>query len=1002
MNLMAAATSSTQIALNWTPSTDNVGVTAYYVERCSGASCSSFVQIATTGGATTYSDSSVVPSTSYSYRIRATDAAGNLSAYSNTALATTSAAAAIVVTVSPSTANVQAGIGTQAFAATLTNDTQSKGVTWSVSGAGCAGTACGTLSNVTNTSVTYNAPSNQPSPATVTVTATSVADPTRSTSASVTVLAAVSVSVSPPTASVQQSQSQGFTASVSNDPGSLGVTWSLAGSGCSGAACGTLSNVTTASVTYTAPATLPSPATVTLTATSKSDGTKTNASTITLATAAAIVVTVSPPTAGVGTRATRNFTVTVQNDSQNKGVGWSVSGSGCSGSACGTLSNVTTSSVTYNAPVTVPNPATATLTATSVADGTKSGTATITMIAVSTNIAVSVSPKRGGLVTSQTLAITATLTNDTGNAGVTWSTTGGSFPTLNSTSATFMAPATPGVVTITAASVADPSKTATATIGVTNLTGVTTYLNSNNRQGANTQEYALATSGVTAVDSANFGKLFSCTVDGPIYAQPLWVAGVSIAGKTHNLVLVATQHDSVYAFDADANPCMPLWQASLIDTAHGAASSSETWVTSNDNDCTDIYPDIGIVGTPVIDPNTQTLYVVSKSKNASSTNFYQRIHALDLAIGNEKFSGPTTISASVSGTGSGSSGDSVSFDPLLNNQRSALLLSNGHVIIAWASHCDTGAYHGWVMSYNASSLAREAVLNLSPNGINSGVWMSGNGPASDSGGNIYFATGNGTFDANGDYGDAIMKLGPPSGGSFPVLSYFRSYTLLSPDNADIDQGSGGLLLLPAVGSHNYLVQAGKDGIVYLADQSSLGGYSSSSNNVVESFRLSAIGSGVWGSPTYWNGSVYFGASQDPSGPTDPARAFSFDTSSTAMLSTSPTSVTTGLFGYPGPTLSISANGTSNGIAWALENLGFCTDQSTRCGPAILHAYDASNLATEFWNSSQNPADTAGNAVKFTVPTVVNGKVYVGTRGNDTGSGGASIPGELDVYGLKPN
>jgi hypothetical protein len=628
--------------------------------------------------------------------------------------------------------------------------------------------------------------------------------------------------------------------------------------------------------------------------------------------------------------------------------------------------------------------------------------------AVSTNITVSVSPKRGGLVTSQTLAISATLTNDTGNAGVTWSTTGGSFPTMNSTSATFMAPATPGVVTITAASVADPSKTATATIGVTNLTGVTTYLGGNARQGANTQEYALTTSGVTAVNSANFGKLFSCTVDAPIYAQPLWVAQLTISGGTHNVVFVATQHDSVYAFDADANPCTPLWQASLIDTAHGAASSSETWLTSNDNDCTDIVPEIGIVGTPVIDPNTQTLYVISKSKNASSTTFYQRIHALDITTGAEKFSGPTPISATVPGTGVGSSGGNVSFDPLLNNQRSALLLSNGHVIVDWGSSCDNGAYHGWVMSYGASSLAQEAVFNTSPDGINSGVWMSGNGPASDSSGNIYFAIGNGTFDAagtaapNDDYGDAVLKLGPPSGGSFPVLSYFRSYTLISPDYADTDQGSGGVLLLPTVGSFDYLVQAGKDSNVYLADQASLGGYSSSSNNVVESFSLSAIGSGVWGSPTYWNGSVYFGASQDGQGPTDPARAFSFDTSSTAMLSTSPTSVTTGLFAYPGPTLPVSANGTSNGIAWALENFGFCTDLSTGCGPTILHAYDATNLATEFWNSSQNPADTAGNAVKFTVPTVVNGKVYVGTRGNDTGSGGTSIPGELDVYGLTPN
>jgi hypothetical protein len=771
-------------------------------------------------------------------------------------------------------------------------------------------------------------------------------------------------------------------------------------------ACGTLGNVTTTSVTYTAPATLPSPATVTLTATSKRDGTKSSTATITLTTASAIVVTVSPTTASVDTSATRNFTVTVQNDSQNKGVGWTVSGSGCSEAACGTLSNVTTSSVTYNAPVTLPNPATVTLTATSVADGTKSGTATITVTAVSTNITVSVTPERGGLVTSQSLALSAALTNDTGNAGVTWSTSGGTFPTMNSTSATFMAPATPGVVTITAASVADPSKTATATIGVTNLSGVTTYLGSNNRQGANTQEYALTTSGVTAVNSTNFGKLFSCTVDAPIYAQPLWVAQMTISGGTHNVVFVATEHDSVYAFDADANPCTQLWQASLIDTAHGA--SNETWVSSGDTNCNNISPDIGIVGTPVIDPNTQTLYVVSKSKNSSSTTFYQRIHALDITTGNEKFSGPTTISATVPGTGVGSSGGNVSFDPLLNNQRSALLLTNGHVIVEWASHCDNGAYHGWIMSFSASSLAQEAVFSTTPNGINGGLWMSGNGPATDASGNLYVAIGNGTFDVgitapNDDYGDAILKLGPPSGGTFPVLSYFRSNALPLPDNPfDIDQGSGGLLLLPTVGSHNYLVQAGKDGNVYLADQTSLGGFSSSSNNVVQSFNLSETGAGVWGSPAYWNGNIYFAVANDDAGPTDPLRAFSFDTTSTATLLTSPTSVSTEIFGFPAPTPPISANGTSNGIVWALDNLPYCTDDSISCGSVILHAYDATNLATEFWNSSQNPADTAGNAVKFTVPMVANGKVYVGTRGNDTGSGGTSVPGELDVYGLKPN
>ena len=286
--------------------------------------------------------------------------------------------------------------------------------------------------------------------------------------------------------------------------------------------------------------------------------------------------------------------------------------------------------------------------------------------------------------------------------------------------------------------------------------------------------------------------------------------------------------------------------------------------------------------------------------------------------------------------------------------------------------------------------------------------MSGNGPAADSSGNIYLATGNGTFDANTggpDYGDSIIKLGPPNGGTFPIASYFTPLNQASLESSDGDQGSGGVLLLPTVGTKNYLVQAGKDGNIYVADRTNLGGYSTSANNVVQQVS-GQIPGGLWGSPTYWNGNVYFGAAQDPLASSDPLRAFSFDTMTTGLLSTSPTSNTssTKIFGFPGPTAPVSSNGTSNGIVWALDNAQYCTSQSPGCGPAILHAYDATNLATELWKSTQGSGNTAGNAVKFTVPTVANGKVYVGTRGNNTGGSASSttIPGELDVYGLLPN
>jgi len=613
------------------------------------------------------------------------------------------------------------------------------------------------------------------------------------------------------------------------------------------------------------------------------------------------------------------------------------------------------------------------------------------------SITVSVSPRRGGLTTSQTLPVTATLTNDSTNAGVVWSftstgsTSGGGFVPTTSTSGnavTFTAPTAAGVVTITATSVADGSKLATAAIGVTDLTGVTTYLNGNSRQGGNLQEYALATSGPTTVNSTNFGKLFSCAVDAAVYAQPLWVANVSISGVLHNVVYVATRRNTLYALDADNSSCQNVWGG-----AKNLNPSGQTWVTSGDVGCGDLQPDIGIVSTPVIDLSSNTIYVVTKSKTASgTTTFHQMLHALDLATGAEKFSGPKEISATAIGNGNGSMGGVLKFDPKINNQRPALLLENGHIIITWASHCDAGAYTGWVMSYSASSLAQEAVLNVAPNGIRAGIWMSGNGPAADSSGNIYFATGNGSFDANSgsspnnDYGDSIMKLAPPSGGTFAVLSYFTPDNQASLNAGDTDQGSGGLLLLPTVTAGSYLVQAGKDGNIYLADRvNGLGGYHSSTNNVVQELS-GQIPGGMWSSPTYWNGNIYFGpASDGGSGAT--LRAFSFNSGGSGLLSTSPTSKSAHTFNFSGPTPPVSSSGTTNGIVWALDNSQWGSSCGSTTSCQYLYAYDATNLATLLYsNIGQN---TGSGAVKFVVPTVANGKVYVG--GQKT----------LTVYGLLP-
>ena len=600
-------------------------------------------------------------------------------------------------------------------------------------------------------------------------------------------------------------------------------------------------------------------------------------------------------------------------------------------------------------------------------------------------IAVSVSPKAGGLVVQQAISLTATVTNDTPAKGVQWSATAGNFSAAASASGTpvtYTAPTAPGVYTVTATSVSDNTSIANVTFGVTDLTGVFTYLNDNSRSGQNLKEYALTTANVR---TASFGKVFSCSVDAAIYAQPLWVAGLSIGGAVHNVVYVATQHDTLYAFDADSSACTNVWgnPVSLLP-------AGETFVSSSDVACGDLQPDIGIVGTPVIDPASGTLYVVTKTRATNGSGLHQRLHALDIHTGVEKVA-PKEIAATVAGTGGGSAGGLVSFDPLLNNQRPALLLENGHVIISWASHCDLGQYHGWVMSYNAATLTQEAVWNATPDGILGGIWISGGGPAADANGNIYVVTGNGDWDGNSNFGDSIVKLGPPAAGIFPVLDYFTPNDQATLEGNDTDLGSGGAMLLPDLSSglhQHLLVQSGKDGRIFLVDRDSMGKYNAGSNHVVQEVD-NALPGGIWGSPTFWNGYVYYGAANDNGNPnSDPLRAFPFDSvQSPGLLSTSPSSQSAKIFGYSGPTSPISSTGTSNGIVWALDNSNWGISTA-----AVLYAYDATNLNTMLFNSAQaaGSADQGGNAVKFTVPTVANGKVYVG---------GAST---LTVYGLRPN
>jgi hypothetical protein len=634
---------------------------------------------------------------------------------------------------------------------------------------------------------------------------------------------------------------------------------------------------------------------------------------------------------------------------------------------------------------------------------TKSVTLTMTINPPSVN-SVAVSPSRAGLTVTQTLSVSAT-TND--NAGVTWSVSpaGGSFSpasSLNGAPVTFTAGATAGVYTLTATSVTDTTHSASLTVGVTDLPGVYTYHNDLARDGANTREYALTPANV---NTSSFGKLFSCTVDGAVYTQPLWVANLSVGGAVHNVVFVATQHDTLYAFDADANPCTQLWKVSLIDTGHGA-TAGETAVPAGTPDYlvglapgpeNAITPEIGVTGTPVIDPAAAILYVVAKSVDAGRTNFFQRLHAIDLATGNEKSGSPLSIAASYPGSGDG--GTTVAFSPRWEHQRAGLALVNGTVYVAWGSHDDVLPWYGWIVgyTYNGSAFAQSAALNVTPNVGEGGIWMGGGAPSADANGHLYLLTGNGAFDVTNttgptnDYGDCFLQL--DSG--LAVSSWFTPSDQANDFANDLDFGSGGsaLVLNLSTGPQHLVIGGGKDGVLYLLNGDTMGG--SGDPNAWQYFSL---GNAIFATAAFWNNTLYIA----PVGA--PMLAYAFNTS-TNLFNTTQTSQSAATFGFPGATPSVSANGAaSNGIVWGIDSTSSCTGEALTCGPSVLHAYSATDLTTELWNNSMVGADTAGNAVKFTVPTVANGKVYVGTRGNNTGGtlGSTTISGELDIYGLKPN
>jgi len=509
-------------------------------------------------------------------------------------------------------------------------------------------------------------------------------------------------------------------------------------------------------------------------------------------------------------------------------------------------------------------------------------------------------------------------------------------------------------------------------------TDVLTYHNDNGRTGQNLNEEILTPANV---NTNHFGKLWVLNADGLVDAQPLYAAGVTIPLKgVHNVVFVATENDSVYAYDADSTNLF--WHVSVL----GANE-----VPSDNRGCDQVAPEIGITATPVIDrqlgPNG-TIFVVAMSKDGSG-NYYQRLHALDLATGTNQLP-PVTVTAQYPGTGDDHVGTNVVFDPAQYKERCGLLLLGGVIYTAWASHCDVRLYTGWIIGYDEHTLAQTSVLNITPNGSQGAIWMSGAGLAADTASNIYFLVGNGTFDTTlttngfpslGDYGNAFMKLSTTNN-QLAVADYFDMNNTVSESGADTDLGSGGALVLPdmldAQGHIRQLaVGAGKDNNLYLVDRTNLGKFNPVNDSAIYQELDGVLPGGVWAMPAYFNGTLYYGSVGSY------LKAFPF----VYARLTNSSSQTAFSFNYPGTTPAISANGNSNGIVWAVEN----------AAPAVLHAYAATNLAEEFYYSSQVPGgrDNFGSGNKYITPTIASARVYVGT------TTGVGVLGLLDQSTLTP-
>ena len=519
---------------------------------------------------------------------------------------------------------------------------------------------------------------------------------------------------------------------------------------------------------------------------------------------------------------------------------------------------------------------------------------------------------------------------------------------------------------------------------------VLTQHNDNTRAGFDNQESVLTTANV---NSSSFGTLFTLPVDDQVYAQPLVYGNLNIASGTHNTVFIATTNNTVYAYDGTNGTLF--WKKNFTESGMRVPIPSDmnsSWCSPYPNFTTEI----GIVGTPVIDSASKTMYFVARSTTGGQ--FFQYLHAINVIDGSEKAGSPVQITASVAGTGDGNFNGTVSFDPQRNNQRQGLLLINGIVYISWSSHCDWNPYHGWIIGYDARSLAQQIVYCDTPNGEAGGLWESGMGIAADASGNLYVTSGNGTVgddpflaSANGtnpgstnpnpndltNRGESAIKL-TPNGSTLKVTSFFTPTNYYNMDNNDLDYGVMGTFLLP--GTNDYLTGC-KDGNLYLLNKDDMGGFSTTDNLVLQTIPLNVT---LHCQPAFYSGGgntyMYIWSENDQ------LRAFLF---SGGLFATNPiVSKDDGPGGDSGAVLSVSSNGAAGGTGILWTSYAITGDAGSYTCPGILRAFDASDITNELWNSRQESA-SSGNYAKFCPPTIANGHVYL-----------ATFSGLVVVYGLK--